>query len=231
MADPNRALLERGILLLEPLLGELVLVGGCATGLLITDAAAGGIRVTNDIDVIVEVATYGEYASLSERLRERGLREDQTEDAPLCRWRLDDIVVDVMPTVESILGFANRWYIPAVRAAETILIAERSVRIVSAVYFVATKLEAFHGRGKDDLASSHDLEDIITLVDGRPELVVEIEKADHEVRNFVASEVGDLLGDRIFLDSLSGFLFPDPASQARRSLIEARLRTLAAMTR
>jgi len=54
---------------------------------------------------------------------------------------------------------------------------------------VATKLEAFHGRGSSDVTASHDLEDILTVVDDRPELVSEIGAAEPEVRAFIAGEV------------------------------------------
>ena len=55
MADPNRALFESVIRLLAPVLDEFVFVGGCTTGLFITDPAAGGIRPTKDVDAIVDV--------------------------------------------------------------------------------------------------------------------------------------------------------------------------------
>jgi hypothetical protein len=93
MIDPNRKLLEAAVRLLEPLLEDLVFVGGCATGLLITDPAAQGIRPTKDVDVITEVALYGAYASLSERLRTLGLQEDTREEAPTCRWRYHDLII------------------------------------------------------------------------------------------------------------------------------------------
>ena len=108
MSDPNLELLETAVRLLEPLPGELVFVGGCATGLLISDPASGGMRATKDVDAIAEIASYPEYAALSERLRALGLREDHTEGAPICRWRHEDLILDVMPTDERILGVSNR---------------------------------------------------------------------------------------------------------------------------
>lgn len=77
---------------------------------------------------------------------------------------------------------------------------------------------------------SHDLEDIVTVVDGRPEVVAEIGAAASEVRAFIASEIGTLLNNQDFVDALSGFLLPDAASQARRPLLEDRLRTIAALS-
>ena len=78
VAEPNRALFESVVDLLRPLLGELVFVGGCTTGLLLTDSAAGGIRPTKDVDAIVDVTSYAKYAALSVRLRALGLTEDTT---------------------------------------------------------------------------------------------------------------------------------------------------------
>lgn len=109
------------------------------TGLLLTDSAAGGVRPTQDVDAIVDVTSYAKYAALSERLRELGLTEDTTEDAPLCRWRYRDLIVDVMPIDEEVLGFSNRWYQPAMKSARTILIAAHEIRIVTPVYFRGNK--------------------------------------------------------------------------------------------
>ena len=73
-----------------------------------------------------------------------------------------------MPTNPDILGFANRWYGPAVDAAETITLPSGQIaRMVSAPYFLATKLEAFDGRGHGDYLLSHDMEDLIAVLDGR----------------------------------------------------------------
>ena len=107
------------------------------------------------------------HVALSDRLRNLGLAEDNSEGAPLCRWRQGDVIVDVMPTDESILGFSNRWYPMAIDTAQHLDIAGHRVRIVTPALFIATKLEAFHGRGGDDVFASHDLEDIIAVVDGR----------------------------------------------------------------
>ncbi|MCC7009927.1 MAG: hypothetical protein IT184_14060 [Acidobacteria bacterium] len=229
MVDPNRALFETVLNLLRPLLEELVFVGGCATGLLVSDPAAGGIRPTKDVDAIVDVTSYTKYAALSERLRALGLAEDSTKGAPLCRWRYQELIVDVMPIDEEILGFSNRWYQQAIASAERRSIGGMDFRLVTPVYFVATKFEAFHGRGTDDLAMSHDLEDVITLVDGRPELIAEIAAAGPAVREYIASEVRTLLNSQDFVDALPGFLLPDAGSQARRSKLVERLHSIASL--
>lgn len=226
MVDPNRVLFESVVRLLAPVLDKLVFVGGCTTGLFITDPAASGIRPTKDVDAIVDVTSYAKYTALSERLRTLGLVEDTTPGAPLCRWRRNDVIVDVMPTDATVLGFSNRWYPTAIQTAQTFHIAGHDVRVVTPALFIATKLEAFHGRGGADVVASYDLEDIIAVVDGRPEIVGDVAAASDDVRAYIGGEIRALLDNRDFTEALAGFLFPDPASQARRSLLEGRLRSL-----
>jgi hypothetical protein len=212
--------------LLRPVLDDLVFVGGCTTGLFLTDPAAAGIRATRDVDAIVDITSYAKYTSLAQRLRALGLAEDMTPGAPLCRWRRDEMIVDVMPTDASVLGFSNRWYPAAIQAAQVHAIAGHAVRIITPPLFIATKLEAFRGRGANDVFASHDLEDVVTLVDGRPAITAEVAAADREVRAYIATEVRALLDNPDFIEALPGFLLPDAGSQARRRLLEERLRAL-----
>jgi predicted nucleotidyltransferase len=144
--NPNIELLLLAVNQLGDLVEEMVFIGGCATGLLITDAAAAPIRVTKDVDAIVQVATKTDYYKLSERLRQQGFVEDTSDDAPLCRWVTDKVTLDVMPTEADILGFGNKWYTAAMINAEIIsLTGKVDIRMVSAPYFLITKLEAFDG--------------------------------------------------------------------------------------
>jgi hypothetical protein len=150
-------------------LGELreqvVFIGGAVRGLLITDEAVQGSRATKDVDVITagidSRAAY--YARIHGRLRTLGFVEDASEGAPLCRWRLGAVVVDAMPPVADVLGFTNRWYLHAVATANTVRLPDDGVgpveiRLISAPSFLATKLEAFAGRGEGDYLASHDIE-------------------------------------------------------------------------
>jgi hypothetical protein len=167
MSYPNLDLLKRAAAMLQPLLPEIVFVGGCATGLLITDPGAAAVRGTYDVDVITEIASYADYVVFSERLRELGFQEDSREGAPLCRWQYGDLVLDVMPLDAKILGFSNRWYADALRtSADVSLPGGLIIRAITAPYFLGTKFEAFRGRGLGDYFASHDLEDFVAVIDG-----------------------------------------------------------------
>ena len=96
---------------------ELVLVGGCAASLLIDAPSAPPPRVTYDVDLIAVVAALPGYHRLERRFEARGFTRDTTPDAPICRWRIRDIIVDLMPTDERVLGFSNRWYAEAASSA------------------------------------------------------------------------------------------------------------------
>lgn len=231
--SPNLQLLTSVARRIAPLLERVVLVGGCATDLLLTDPAAGRARPTGDVDVVVSVRNRSEYHEVGEDLRRLGFREDTAEDAPICRWVSDGrshdrLVLDVMPVEEDVLGFTNPWYAPAFQAAQLVpLDAEIIVRAVTAPYFIATKLEAFRTRGAGQYLSSHDLEDIIVVVDGRPELPDEVTVAAPDVRAFLASQFTRFLHDGLFLDALPGFLYPDAASQARVPMLLERFERIA----
>ena len=117
MPDSNLEQLIAAALLLRPLLGELVFVGGAVTGLLVTDDAAGDPRTTLDVDAIAEITSYAAYAAFGDRLRGLGFTEDTSESAPLCRWVRQETILDVMPLDEKILGFSNRWYRAAMESS------------------------------------------------------------------------------------------------------------------
>lgn len=214
---------------LGPLAEQMVFVGGSTTALFITDAAAADVRETVDIDAIVETTRAG-YFRLAEALSQRGFTEDTSEDAPICRFRSGDLVLDVMPTDERILGFSNRWYLPAIRHAEWLSLPDGGrVRVITAPYFLATKLVAFAGRGEGDHGTSHDITDVVVVLDGRPELVADIASSDREVKAFLIASAQELLAQSDFLDTLSYHLPPDAASQAREGVILRRLSEIAGL--
>jgi predicted nucleotidyltransferase len=230
MANPNLELLTAAAKLLGPLVDELVFVGGCATGLLITEEAIADVRPTVDVDAISEVTSYAGYVNLSERLRALGFKPDTSEGSPLCRWLHSGIKVDVMPLDEGVLGFSNRWYESAIATAQVHELEDGlRIRVVTAPYFYATKLEAFKGRGAGEYVASHDLEDLITVVDGRPQLLEELQATLADVRAYIARETTALLDSPQFLDALPGFLLPDAASQARVAGIMEKLKQIAAL--
>lgn len=226
--DPNLPLLRLAAEALGDLKDQFVFVGGCAAGLLLSDPAADDIRATTDVDVVVELASRVAYRQLGEKLERRGFKPDEKSTA-ICAWRYTQrpsglqVKLDVMPTDSSILGFTNRWYPQAVASAtEVYLSANLKIRLISGPCFLATKLEAFRSRGKRDYLMSHDLEDILIVLDGRPELPQEVNAAEQSVRKFVAAQLAELLDDGNFLNAVPGRL----REEGRESIVIGRMRDI-----
>jgi predicted nucleotidyltransferase len=229
--DPNVMLLE---LVADRLGGELrselVFVGGAVAGILITDPALPTIRATQDVDVIVHAAVLSDYHKIESALRARGFVNDTGPQAPICRWRVESALVDVMPASAKILGFANRWYPLALETAvPTMLPSGLQIKVIGAAVFLATKLEAFRDRGNGDYLFSHDLGDFIAVVDGRDTLVDECGRTEPLLRAYLKEWTNRLLDSSRFLEALPGHLPTDTGSQARVPDLVGKLRALAAL--
>lgn len=218
--DINLMQLEAVAVALNDLLPHVTFVGGCTTVLLVDQAAFYGVRKTDDVDVIIDVATRVEYYKFSDRLRNLGFREDS--EGPVCRWLLKTrtgiVKLNVMPIDEQILGFSNRWYQEAIdQAMDVVLPGNMIIRVVSPAYFLATKFEAFAGRGKGDFFS-HDLEDIVFVLENRKGLIMELMDSPEALKHYLAKQAGELLQDA-FLNVLPGLLNnPNSATAIETSL-------------
>lgn len=138
--------------LLKVLQQEVVFVGG-ATVSLYANAVAAETRPTDDIDVVIELASYSGYAAIEDRLRIAGFVND-IESGIVCRYQVQGITVDIMPTEPEVIGFSNKWYPEGFRNAVTVPLDDIAVKIFSLPYFIASKLEAFKSRVKMIIGSA-----------------------------------------------------------------------------
>jgi predicted nucleotidyltransferase len=183
---------------LGDLLDDVVFVGGCVTGLLINDAfTLEQVRFTDDVDLIVNIITHADWNQLQSKLRSRGFKENM-EDTVICRVRLAGLKVDIMPIKKEILGFTNQWYQDALKHPLPYKLGDINVNIISPVYYVATKLEAFEGRGNKGLLSSHDIEDVVTLFDGRAQVINEINTAEKKVQQYICTKLNAMMTNENF---------------------------------
>ncbi|WP_129776673.1 hypothetical protein [Peristeroidobacter soli] len=228
LRDPNVAKLQLVAHALGSLREQVVFVGGCAVGLLITDEAAAPVRATLDVDLVVSVSALSAYHGLEKDLSALGFKRDMTADAPICRWRYRGLEVDVMPTDPGILGFSNRWYPLAVSSAQSFKLPNgHEIRLIAAPVFVATKFEAHADRGAGDLLASHDLEDIVNVIDGRPSLLNEIAMSPRELREYLAQRCTALLETPLFADYLPGLIASGDDQADRVQLVYERIQAIA----
>lgn len=228
--DPNVQSVELVAAALGDLCDELVLVGGCATGLLIDAPTATPPRVTYDVDLIAVVAALRHYHALEERFVQRGFSRDVSADAPICRWRIGAIEVDLMPTDETVLGFSNRWYAEAAATATRLILPSgTTINLISAPAFLATKFEAFRSRGKADILQSHDFEDIINVVEGRQSIVEEVGAGGKEMRAYLGGQFATIMAGPNFANTLPGLIVFDDLHAQRLERVRERIAAIAAM--
>lgn len=223
LLNPNLTMLELVATKLGDLNNNVVFLGGCATTLFVTDPAVPSTRATDDVDCIVDIISLSDYHKLGKQLNTKGFKQS-LKDTVICRWRYDDIILDVMPIDEKILGFSNRWYKPAVKnVVEHQITKNIIIRSVTAPYFLATKFEAFNDRGNNDFLGSHDLEDIITVIDGRVEIVNEIALSESELKRYLIATFSELLENENFLLALPGHLNYGSVVDARTRIVLERI--------
>jgi len=173
---------------LAELKDQVVFVGGAVVSLYGENPEMMDIRVTDDVDVIIEIANRGKYIQLQERLRALGFKED-IESNVICRWKINEIIVDVMPNDPDILGFTNPWYEEGYLNKISIDVQKEKVSIFSAPYFLATKFVALETR-KDgpkgrvfDWRWSRGFEDIVKIIN-EIDLLEQMDETSPELNAF-----------------------------------------------
>jgi predicted nucleotidyltransferase len=206
-------------------MGKFVLVGGAAAALLIDSTNSGDIRPTNDVDLVADISSYSQYNKLIESLRkEHGFQHDI--DGPICRFIVNGVAVDILPTNEAVLKFSNKWYTHAIASSFSfILPSGTAINLVSPAVFLCTKLDAFEDRGKNDYYGSHDLEDIVTLIDAREDILAQCSAASDDIKSYLSNSFKLLMTKEEFLETLEGFL--PLGSGTRLSSLKEKLTKLA----
>jgi predicted nucleotidyltransferase len=190
---------------LEELGPKVIFVGG-ATVSLYADRIGEETRPTDDVDILIEVLHYSDYTKIEEKLRLKGFSND-VESGVICRYKVKGVVVDVMPTAEDILGFANKWYVEGYKyAMEHVINENYKINIFSPPYFLATKLEAFKDRGKNDGRWSADFEDIVHILNNRSKIWSEIVGAENNVKSYLLNEFKNLAENKYIDEWISSHL-------------------------
>lgn len=202
---------------------EVIYLGGCSTALFITDSLSLDVRPTKDVDCIVDIVSLSKYYQFGRKLEKRGFKQSINEQV-ICRWYYDDIILDVMPTDEDILKFGNRWYKEAtVNPITHQLTEDLIIKSVAAPYLLATKIEAFKARGHGDYLSSHDLEDIITVIAGRIEIADEVALEREELKLYLKNFFDAIMKDNDFKTALPGHLNDGPITNQRIKTVSDRI--------
>ena len=200
-----------------------VFTGGSIVALLLDKPEATVMRPTDDVDIILEILTHKDYSKFEAQLRELGFDHDVRDGAPKCRWIYRNLTVDTMPVEGAFLGLNTKWFDHALSNPTNLSVDGQMLSIISASSFIATKLAAFSDRGENDFFGSHDLEDILTVMDGRETIVEEIKNAPVDLRIYITDTLREFLKNSQFQEALSGHLPPDSGSQARLPILKEKI--------
>ena len=181
-------------------LGELnyqvAYIGGAIVSIYADDPAADDARPTKDIDIMLHIASFAELTALQENLSLRRIYPDPQAKIA-CRFRFEDVVIDIMSTIQIGWAPSDPWFEPGFRNLITFNVdQEIPIRIFPVAYFLATKFSAFHDRGNDPRTSA-DFEDIVYVLDNNVNIVNEIMQSPDDVRNYLKGELREFLKEEM----------------------------------
>ena len=126
-----------------------------------------------------------------------------------------------MATEDGLLGPANRWYKIGFDDLYLVKALDQEIRILSAPCFLATKFEAYNDRGTD-YGTSHDIEDIIYVIDNRTTIVNEIKAGDKRIRLYLQQEFQTIVDQNLLTEVLISHVHPLMV-EGRLPLIEEKI--------
>jgi len=174
--------------------------------LYIDDPAADDVRPTKDIDISLKIANLSELEALRESLVQRGFSQSH-EDTAVCRFRYDDIKVDVMAT--KAIGWApgDPWFAAGFEHSQSIDIDGVTIKILSLPYFLATKFSAFYDRGGNDPRISNDFEDIVYLLNHTSNIKAQIVQSEKDVQRFLKEGFLKIIANNSLQEAILVHLF------------------------
>lgn len=184
---------------------DVVFVGGATVSLYLDLDVADEVRPTEDVDVVIEISSKIDYQKLSEKLLSMKFTPDSSKGAPICRWKYLGLTVDIMPIDEDILGFSNRFYKDGFTHKQSVTLPDgQEIFVFSLGYFLASKLEAYFGRGADDPRFSSDLEDIVTVLSDATNF--ETITDELELKSYFNQTLKKLFTEADTVEAIKGFL-------------------------
>lgn len=185
---------------------DMVFVGGAVVSLYTDDPAADEIRPTQDIDMALNIVSLSHWEKVQTQLGALGFHPDPFGHA-ICSYKYKDIPVDIMATEDGPLGPANCWYKIGFENLWTSKAKDQEIKILSAPCYLATKFEAFNHRGSD-YRISHDIEDIIYVLDNRITIVEEIANDDLRIANFIKNQLQNITHKGLMQEVLMAHIHP-----------------------
>ena len=214
----NIKVVEKVAISLEELNKEVIYVGGAVVSLYVTDEGAEQPRPTKDIDISVQISTYAQMEELREKLALKRIYPALSEKV-MYRYSFEDILIDFIPFEQTPLGPTNSWLKPGFEKAYPVNIGELEIKILPVSLFLATKWEAFKGRGGDPRVSP-DFEDIIYIIDNNKELVTDVRNANKDVQEYLKEMSTEILDHPYRNEIIECHINPFTVEERRAVIVE-----------
>ncbi len=186
---------------------HMVFVGGAVVSLYTDDPAADEIRPTKDVDLTLKIINLSHWEKLQDKLLKLNFSPDPFGQSICSSYKYKDISVDIMASEDGPLGSANRWYKIGFENLWKTMAKNEEISILSAPCFLATKFEAFNSRGSD-YRTSHDIEDIVYIIDNRTSIVEEVKFCDTRIKSFLVAEIQKIKTKGLLIEVLLSHIHP-----------------------
>tara|TARA_R110002050_G_scaffold15880_5_gene48519 strand:+ start:625 stop:1320 length:696 start_codon:yes stop_codon:yes gene_type:complete len=215
----NRIIIQRVAQALGELNNEVIYVGGATVSLYINDPAADDVRPTKDIDISIKIISITHLEEIREKLVAKGFKQS-ADLGVICRFKLDDILVDVMGTKPVGWAPANPWFELGFEHKEQIQVDKHTIYIMPLPYFLASKFVAHADRGGNDPRMSHDFEDIIYILDNRTDWHEIVKSADSKVKTYLLEQFQNILESSRMQEAILGNLYYETQEVRYKIIIE-----------
>lgn len=179
----NRIAIQRVSRLFNDYEKEIMFVGGSVVSEYIDDPAVLDIRPTADIDIVVQLLSLSDLENIREYLANKNVYADM-ESGVICRFKYEDIKIDVMSTKNVGWAPGNEWYELGQNKVITKSIQDIEIKLLPVEYFIATKISAYKDRGEDPRYDK-DFGDIIYILDYKSTIIEDIKRADEKVLEYI----------------------------------------------
>lgn len=215
----NRKVIQKVAKALGDLNSQVIYVGGATVSLYINDPAADDVRPTKDIDISIKVASVAHLEEIREELSKRGFKQTADLDV-ICRFKFDDVLVDVMATKPVGWAPANPWFEGGFDNLQQVDIDGLTIQIMPLSYFLASKFTAHLDRGGSDPRFSHDFEDITYILDNRTDWHEIVCDEKGEVKTFLLEQLKSIKNSPKHQEAMLANLFYETQEERFQMIME-----------
>jgi hypothetical protein len=213
MEKPELILFKNTVRRMQPLLGELVFAGGCATAVFCSDPDFERAHPAQWLDVISNHKGEVGYINLAVKLKEIGLREELGSAG---RWKLGTLGVNVWNTESGLSAVPSRFTRDAFATPKIMaIIPEAKVRMAHPALMLAFRLEQIAQLSGDALLRSDAMNDASALLASRGELHFDLKLAATPIKVFVQKTLATLKPKSDFNQALRHYLGDHEARVAK----------------